>query len=309
MKNLIKILTFFLLFLQISPSFAQPIDIFVSPNVIDEKLFPRDLRDYKVFIKNNGKNLVYLYPLVFDILPTGEKRFYEPDKVDKTQSLGAWIKIQRSAFSLWPQKEIEIPLSLEIHPQAKAGIYHSTIIFSFGSSLPEAINNAQNFNLPEILLNVEVKENIVEQLQLKGFKTEKNLYFSGPIKFILEIENVGNTKTEAQGEIYLYNKKGKEIDSIPVKFSLEKNITEKFEFSFKPKNPGQIKARLFLEYGKEKKEIQDTIFFTFLPWKTLAFLIGLILILLLILIKLINKKFFGEFPEKIFKPVINLKKK
>ena len=183
MKNL-KTLVFFLFFLPIAFSFAQPIDLFVSPSIIDEKLFPRDLRDYKVFIKNNGKNLVYLYPLVFDILPSGERRFYEPDKVDKTQSLGAWIKIQRSAIELWPKKEIEIPLSLEIHPEAKAGIYHSTIVFSFGSSLPEAINNAQNFKLPEILLNVEIKENIVERLQLKSFKTEKNLYFSGPVKFI-----------------------------------------------------------------------------------------------------------------------------
>jgi hypothetical protein len=129
------------------------------------------------------------------------------------------------------------------------------------------------------------------------------------VKFILEIENVGNTKTDGEGEIYLYNKKGKEIDSIPVKVSLEKGRAEKFEFSWNPKNTGQIKARIFLEYGKEKKEIQDAIFFTFLPWKSLALLIGVVLILILILIRLINKKSFGDFPEKILKPVINLRKK
>jgi len=308
MKKL-KALIFFLLFFPTAFSFSQPIDLFVSPSVIDEKLFPRELRDYQVLIKNNGKNLVYLYPLVFEILPTGERKLYEPDKVDKTQSLASWIRIQRSAIELWPQKEIKIPLSFDIHPQAKPGIYHSKIVFSFGSSLPEAISNAQNFSLPEILLNVEVKENLIEKLQLKNFKAEKNLYLSGPIKLILEIENVGNAKTEGEGEIYFYNKKGKEIDSIPVKISLEEGTTKKFEFSWEPKSTGQIKARVFLEYGKEKREIQDTIFFTFLPWKTLTLLIALILILLLILIKLINKKFFEQFPEKILKPVINLRKK
>jgi len=308
MKKL-KILVFFLLFFPATFSFSQPIDLFVSPSVIDEKLFPRELRDYQVLIKNNGKNLVYLYPLVFDILPTGERKLYEPDKIDKTQSLASWIRIQRSAIELWPQKEIKIPLSLEVHPQAKPGIYHSKIVFSFGASLPEAISTAQNFSLPEILLNVEVKENLIEKLQLKNFKAEKNLYLSGPIKLILEIENVGNTKTEGEGEVYFYNKKGKEIDSIPVKISLEEGTTKKFEFSWKPKSTGQIKARVFLEYGKEKREIQDVIFFTFLPWKTLTLLIALILILLLILIKLINKKFFEQFPEKILKPVINLRKK
>jgi len=242
-------------------------------------------------------------------LPDGKRILHDPYKVDKTQSLGSWIRIQRSAIELWPQKEIKIPLSLDIHPQAKSGIYHSVIVFSFGSSLPEATGNAQNFRLPEILLNVEVKENLIEKLQLKNFKAEKNLYLSGPIKLILEIENVGNTKTEGEGEIYFYNKKGKEIDSIPVKISLEEGTTKKFEFSWEPKSTGQIKARVFLEYGKEKREIQDAIFFTFLPWKTLTLLIALILILLLILIKLINKKFFEQFPEKILKPVINLRKK
>jgi hypothetical protein len=308
MKNL-KIFVSFFLFFPLFFSFAQPIDLFVFPTVIDEKLLPRDLRDYQVSIKNNRKNLVYVYPLVFDILPDGQRKLHDPYSVNPRESLGSWIKIQRSVIELWPQKEIKIPLSLEIHPEAKPGIYHSAIVFSFGSALPDAVSNAQSFRLPEILLNVEVKENIVEQLQLKNFKTEKNLYLSGPVKFILEIENVGNTKTEGEGEIYLYNKKGKEIDSIPVKVSLEGGRTEKFEFSWNPKATGQIKARIFLEYGKEKKEIQDAIFFTFLSWKSLALLIGVVLILILILIKLINKKSFGDFPEKILKPVINLRKK
>jgi hypothetical protein len=307
--KVLKILFSLLLFFPFAFSFAQPIDLFVSPTVIDEKLFPRDLRDYQILIKNNGKNLVFIYPLVFDILPNGEKKFFEPDKVDKTQSLGSWIRIQRAAIELWPSKEIKIPLSLEIHPEAKPGIYHSVVVFSFGSSLPDAMSNAQNFRLPEILLNVEIKENIVERLQLKNFKTEKNLYLSGPIKFVLEIENVGNTKTEGEGEIYLYNKKGKEIDSIPVKVSLEKSSTGRFDFSWQPKSTGQIKAKIFLEYGKERKEIQDTIFLAFLPWKALALLIGLFLVFVLILLKSINKKILGEFPEKIFKPVINLRKK
>jgi len=306
--KILKILFFVFIFFPITFSFAQSAPLSISLTVIDEKLLPRDLKDYQISIKNEGENLLWIYPIVFDILPSGERRFYEPEKVDKTQSLGAWIKIQRSAIELWPQKEIKIPLSLEVHPEAKSGIYHSAIVFSFGSSLPEAISNAQHLRLPEILLNVEVKENIVEQLQLKNFKTEKNLYFLGPVNFILEIENVGNAKTEAKGEIYFYNKKGKEIDSIPLNVSLEKGKSEKFKFSWQPKNSGQIKARIFLEYGKEKKEIQDAIFFSFLPWKTLSLLIFSIIILFLILIKLINKKLSSEPPEKIPKPAINLRK-
>jgi hypothetical protein len=307
--KILKIFVFIFLFFPIFFSFAQPIDLSVLPTVIDEKLSPRDLRDYQVSIKNNGKNLVYVYPLVFDILPEGQRKLHEPYSANPRESLGSWIKIQRSAIELWPQKEIKIPLSLEVHPEAKAGIYHSAIVFSFGSALPDAISNAKNFRLPEILLNVEIKENIVEQLQLKNFKTEKDLYLSGPVNFILELENVGNTKTEGKGEIYIYNKKGVEIDSIPVKVSLEKGKAEKFEFSWNPKAKGQIKARIFLEYGKEKKEIQDATFFTFLPWKFLVLFGGAVLILVLTLIKLINKKSFGEFQEKIFKPVINLRKK
>jgi hypothetical protein len=307
MKNL-KIFVSLFLFFSLFFSIAQSIDLSVLPTIVDEKLLPRDLRDYQVSIKNNGKSLVYVYPLVFDILPDGQKKLHDPYSVNPRESLGSWIKIQRRAFELSPQKEIKIPFSLEIHPEAKPGIYHSAIVFSFGSSLPEAISNAQHLRLPEILLNVEVKENIVEQLQLKNFKTEKNLYFLGPVNFILEIENVGNAKTEAKGEIYFYNKKGKEIDSIPLNVSLEKGKLEKFKFSWQPKSSGQIKARIFLEYGKEKKEIQDAIFFSFLPWKTLSLLIFSIIILFLILIKLINKKLSSEPPEKISKPAINLRK-
>lgn len=302
-----KIFTFFFLFFPLF-AFAQPINIVVSPTVIDEKLLPRDIRDYQVFLENKGDKLVFIYPIVFEILPEGKREFFEPDLFDKTSSLGSWLRIQRAVIELWPNQEKIIPLSLEIWPQAKVGIYHAVIVFSFGSSLPEAKSNALLYNLPEILLNVEIKENIVENVQLKNFQTEKNLYFSKPVKFILELKNVGNSNSKVKGEILLYNKKGKEIDSIPLEFEIEQGKEKKIESQWYPKNSGQMKAKIFLEYGAQKKEIQDTIFFIFLPWKFLVFLVSGMVVLILILLKLINKKTWQNFSEKIIRPVINLKK-
>jgi hypothetical protein len=164
-------------------------------------------------------------------------------------------------------------------------------------------------NQPQVILNIEVEEHIVEKAQLQKFQTKKNFFLNFPVKFLLEIENTGNQEITPVGSIHIYNRRGQEVGSVDINQSqaaiapVTKNL---FENIWQPERGfGQYKAVLAAEYGnKEKRDLQDTIYFWVLPWQFLIFFGGGSLVLIIISLWLILKKFKNHYfhtsyPDKI----------
>lgn len=258
-------------------------NILVEPPLIEAEAKPRDLLEFSVKIKNLSNSLYYFYTLVEDINRSKE--------VDESNSLSAWIEIFRARTEIPAGKEKEIPLTIKIPYYAKPGKYFATIIFSRGSDLPDAIANAKKINQPKVFLSVEVKENIIEKLQVRKFYTSKNIFFALPVVFYLEIENIGNKEIEFVGAIHLFNKRGQEIDQIPLEKRLipagEVLRIEKIWQNLKER--GQIKAVFFGQYAKEGV-LQDTVYFWFLPWRFFAFIFLLFIFFVFVLTFFISRK-------------------
>jgi len=311
MRKIIILILFIFLF-KAGFVFSQsvPSDISVSPVVIDAKGKIRDILEYTLTLKNNNKDrMISFFPVVFEVFPPDKKEIYDPAKTDKSQSLASWLRITRNQIDLLPGQEKTISLSIEIHLSALPGNYHALVVFAPGTSEPEAKANALKLNLGQTAVNLEVVENAVERLQLKKFQPKSGIFFKKPIEFLLEIENTGEKEMRPKGGIYLYNKRGQEIDFIPLEnlsFLPAEKKEEKISWQGKEKI-GYFKAKLYLEYGqKQKRDLQDTAFYWFLPWQFLIFLIVGIFLLILILIFILKKH---TPQEKILKPIVNLKKK
>lgn len=288
-KKILQILFFF------SPFFvlAQK-NVLISPAIIDEKAQPGFLLSFSVMIENKTDSLVWIYPIVMDILPHGGRNFPKKSFPERTESLGSWVSIPRGRIEILPQKKVSVPLSVKIDPAAKPGIYYGVIIFAKGHEYYEAKKNALTLKEPELLLRFQIEENIVEKAEIKIFKTEKKFYIKTPIKFLLEIKNIGNREIIPEGKIFIYDRNQKEVGNLqinPHKTKIEPQKSEVFQIEWKTKEGfGKYKAVLNAEYGqKVKRDLQDTIYFSILFWQFLLFLFLLFLILAILLIWLIFK--------------------
>lgn len=274
--------------------FAQ-LDILVSPTVIQEKAKPRDVLEYKIRIKNLGNKLYHFYTLVEDI---------EKDKVsDKTNSLAKWVEIFRGRTEISPGQEKEVLLTIKIPSFAQPGSYFTEIIFAQGSVESDARERARALNMPKVLLNIEVEENLLEKLQVKQFKTNKGIFFNSNVKFQIVLENIGTTKIEPQGKIIIYGRKGEEIDNLELeKREILAGETKNYEIFWKAKKNGNLKSVLFGEYGKKNDKIfQDVTFFWVINWQLLVLFSFFFLILIFALSWIFSKSLRKHYLE-IFKP-------
>lgn len=282
---LLFILIFNFWFLVFEFVFAQS-EILVSPQIIEEKAKARDLLEYSVKIKNQGKTLYHFYTLV--------------ESIDENKALTQWIEIFRGRTEIPAGQEKEIPFSIKIPPNAKPGKYFAQIVFAQGSTAPDAKNNALKFNMPKIVLSIDIEEEAVEKLQIKKFQTTNNFYFNQTIRFILELENIGNKEVSPKSSIHIYDKNGKEIETLKIKeSSILPKESKKFEIEWRANQKvGQFKAVVFGEYGqKDEKTFQDSLYFGIFSWQILILflLIFLILLFLTILIfSIILKKRYSR---------------
>lgn len=295
-KKIFLILFFFLFFAK--KTFAN--EVLVFPKVIEAEAFARELLEFKIKIKNEKDTLFHFYTFVEDLKESSEK--------DKSNSLASWVEIFRSRTEILPYQEKEIPLKITIPFYAKPGNYFAQIVFAQGATEIDAKERAKKEKMPTVLLNIKVKENVVEKLQVKKFQTEKNFYFSKKIKFLLEIENIGNKEVFPKAKIVIYGKQGKEISEI--KIDQRKILPQKrevFEISWEcPKSLGFFKAVLFGEY--QDKVFQESTFFWVFSLKYLLALFCFLIFVLILISWRLSKK-MRVFSKKFFSETINLRKK
>ncbi len=306
MKNIFYIIFFILLFFTtgLMAKAQRESGVQILPHIIDEQVKARDLLKYDIVVKNVSDRKVDIYPVVNDISMTdGRQEFLDPNLLDKSTSLARWIKFKRGVIDLMPAEETTIPLEINVNLLAKPGKYYAMIAFPQGPNRKEAEESMQNTSYPQLMINIEVEEQIVEKAQIKNFKSVKNIFFEWPVSFNLEVENFGNREINPTGAIYIYNRGGKEVDRIDINQTQEKiNPGESKQLTLAwatGKGFGKFKAKLEVEYGQyDKRDLQDTVYFWMLPWWLLIIAGGGFLFAILILTLILFKKFHHSLDQR-----------
>lgn len=295
--------TIFLLFCFFLPFFCLAASIKVSPAVISQQVLARDFLEFTINVKNQSSRPVRLYAVVNDIsMQEGKQEFLDPSQMSRPESLARWVKISRGQMNLEAGEERNVPLSVDVPPDAEVAKRYAVVAFSQGSNREEAESKAQKLNQPQVLLDIEVKENIIERAQINEFSAEKSLFFGFPIKLSLEIENIGDQEIRPRGQIYIYDRKGEELGAVPVNNNLAavsplgKQVFENIWDA--EKGFGRYKARLVAEYGREERKLQDTIYFWVLPWRFLFILGGGFSVVVIILSTFILRGKQRKYSEK-----------
>jgi hypothetical protein len=269
-----KLLFTILILLALAPTLVFANDrVSVSPAVIDEDVKARDIIQTTITVTNLYGNVVDIYPIVNNIdIVDGKQEFLARSDVDLKESLANWISISRGTIELQPYETREIPVTINVNLNAKPGKYHALISFMWGSTRAFAEENVK-FGVATVV-NVEVKEDIKERLQLGAF-TSRELFFATPeVSFSYNLENSGNKDLVPKGEVRIYDRRGREVGSVPANIegaTIAPSETGQIASAWTAtKKFGKYKAMLDIEYGSSQLgTVNDTIFFWVIPWKSL----------------------------------------
>lgn len=288
-----------------------------TASIIDRQCEKSQMLEYEVKIKNNTEFKAGLYALVYDINPEGTFKYYnDPSELDPAVFITPWVNFQRGVIEIEPFAEVSKTLKINISPVASEGKYHAVIILAQGSTQVGAAQVAEKVNAAKIFLNLEVKSHTIEKAEITEFGPKTAVLTRSPLEFNLKIKNIGNTPVSPAGEVILYTKNGKELSSAKIsETEIAPNNIESFPVKINFVGaPGRYKAKFFGEYGEDKNDLQDIIYFLYLPTKLLTVIVILILAGLIWLTVLINKRkkrppVLGQTSDKPVRDyVINLKK-
>lgn len=272
------------LFLLVFPCFAHAgVEISATPSIISEKTEKPGILEYDISLENTSDNKQSLYVIVRDVLKKGEKEYKDPSELPMSASLARWIKIERGVIELESGDKRSIPLKINIPSKAEAGVYHAAITFARGSNRPRAEKAAREKNEAKTIVNIEVVEHKIKKAEVSQFSAGGSIIANSSVDFSFKISNIGNKEIAPKGEVVVYDKSGRIVDSLPVPDSgalIGPDDSRKYSVSWDAERRfGKLKAKLMMYYGKEHKDLYDMTTFVLMP-KFLLFALGLFIVCL-----------------------------
>ncbi len=220
-----------------------------------------------------------------------------------------WITFKRGVIELLPGGTTTVHLKIEVSSDAKPGKYYARIALPSGSNREAAQQGMAARSFTQIPISVEIGEDIINRADVKVFASDRNSYLMPPVILSFGFENEGNRQVVPEGRISIHNRRGQEvadIDANPQRTAVGAGQTWEQELEWRDiEKLGRYKARLQLEYGeKDKRDLQDTIYFWYLPWRWLLAIFLFSFILLVLIITLVFRRtFVAGYREE---PVVSL---
>ncbi|MDA3840422.1 MAG: hypothetical protein PF572_04995 [Patescibacteria group bacterium] len=238
-------------------------DLSLEPKVIDDSVAPRAMLEYSVVLKNNTTHKLNIYPLLED-LDEGEKKISE-GLLDREYLMTKWISIKRNAIDISPGEEYTLPIKIDVSHDAIPDEYFVSITFAHGAHRVEAEENAVKTSPPKLFINLKVEDQTIEKASILKYYPSKKIFIDPRPVLFLELNNSGNVDLAPKGNVYLYNKRGEEVDIISINPEFKTAAAGKiFTLELRGNNnlkTGKYKARMEIEYGEKiSKEIQDTVY-------------------------------------------------
>ncbi len=325
MRKYLLILLFAFCFLPLAVA-ADDSQIVISPSIIDEKAKAGDILKYEVSISNNSDGKVDIYAIVNDILKDeGDVGYADPRDLDRSTSIVRWLSFKRGAIELMPGATTTVPLEININSAATPGKRFARIALPTGTNRDIAENSMSTRAYTQLPISIEIMENAIEKMKIAGFASGKTLAVRGPIDFNIKLENGGNKTETPIGNLFIFNRRGEEVSSIDINHenkALPAGETWSKALAWEDlRGLGKFKAKLEIEYGeKGKRDLQDTLYFWYFPWKFLLAIFMLTFLFLALMVTLIFRKTFvhhdleerSKLPVRrskaVSRKVVNLKK-
>ncbi len=252
----------------------------VRPLVADFSLEPRGIANQTITIQNNSSRLQRVYATVNAVSVDGAGSitdFIPRSRASNTDTITSWIEISRARIEVAPQDTVEIPLRIQVHPQAKPGVYHAFIGLAPGRNREAAEEVVRSGQAPGTIVRIEIQDDRTAYLRLDNFVTDRFVFNSANSEFVYVIENPSDTALVPKGELIVYDSRGREVGAVavnPENISIAPGDTHRFAEQVPDMSGlGRHRALLSINYGDgQRASLNDTIFFHQVPLQTLLLL-------------------------------------
>lgn len=206
-------------------------------------------------------------------------------------NLAQWVEISKAPITVKHGASVDIPFSLNIPKDAAPGDHYAAIIVG---TVPSN-SNASGTNVSvaakvSSLLFVRVRGNVLEQGDLREFRSSQSLYQTADAELIMRMENNGNVRIKPEGQIDIYNMWGKLRGSIPINEqsgfgNVLPSAVKQSVFSWSGERNlfeiGPYRAKVTLFYGDPKRTITAATTFWVLPIISTSLVLGILLFFLI----------------------------
>lgn len=256
----------------------------MKPATIEDKVNPGDIYRFTISVTNLAPEEKTLYLSAQDItgidgggVPTfaeeGEKTPYE---------LSSWVTLPESVMVLRSGEERDVTFTVRVPADASPGSHFGGVFFESKPQQTDTTGAAVGARVGTVI-NLRIAGDIVEEVILREFSTDRFIYSAPPVGFMTKIENRGNTLARPQGGIEITDMFGKKVATVPVNESgaavfpdSDREYTATWEqdgLVF-----GRYSALLNIVYGDEgRKTVVRPTSFWVLPLKPVLTVLGTLL--------------------------------
>ena len=258
----------------------------VRPLVVDLDMEPREQAQETITITNQSNRMQRVYATVNEVQVEGERtitEFTAPSDSDNRITPTSWFQVSRARIEISAGGQYELPVRIQVHPQAEPGVYHVLLGIAGGSNRPIAEDRVRSGAAPGTLFRIEVADDRTSYLQLRSFATDRFISNVAASAFSYTVENPSDTPLIPGGEIIIYNRSGREVGGLPANpdgIEIAPGSAHTFSLPISGTSGwGRHRAHLTVTYGDgQRASLTDTIFFYHVPifWLSLVFVVLLL---------------------------------
>lgn len=273
-------------------NFSNEGDIVVGPGKTELSLDPGSSATQEIIVSNRSGMQKIINIGVEDFRgsrdPNETVQFL--GNVNGPYSLKDYVKPEVNQITLNFGERLRLPITISIPKNTSPGGLYGAVMISAvnideinnGSPNNAAAGKVKIITRVASLFFIRVNGKVVNNGNLKDFKTEKSLYESGPITFKILSENNGSVYLSPYGVIEIKNMLGQQIDERQIDpwFVMpdslrERDVVWNNNFLF-----GRYTATISMNRGYDNIIDSKSFAFWVIPWRIISIiLIGLILII------------------------------
>ncbi len=263
----------------------------ISPPLVDVKTDPGKTVSFNIRVRNITKSTLVATGDLNDFVAHGENG--QPNKLVKQgetspYSFKSWAQ-PIPTLTLAPNQQQATTVTLNVPTSASPGGHYGVVRFT--GSAPELQGTGVSLSASiGTLVLINVSGNVVQKASISEFYASQNgkkssFFEKGPLSFTERIKNEGNSHFKPIGTLRITGTFGNEIAVLTINQNggnVLPNSTRRFDQTLhKTSLFGHYKAEANIQYAG--KNLNQTIGFWVIPYKTIAVFLGILIILIVVI--------------------------
>jgi len=263
----------------------------IQPSLIEERVDPGQVFSSILRVTNLDSETKTFYIVKRNINGLTERGepIFAAEQEETGYEISSWVKLAQDSVTIPGKATKEIPFSIVVPGNASPGGHFGGIFVSFAPPRPKETGVGVGFQVGTII-NLRISGEVIEEAQIREFRTDKTIYSKPEVKFITRVENAGNVLIRPRGPLEITDFFGKKVATLRVNdegAGIFPKTIRPFETSWQGEGLvfGRYQVVMSLVYGADgRKTISDTLSFWVLPLNIILPIVGGILGILLAIV-------------------------